>query len=91
MVTVPRVGSTVPETRPTSVDLPEPFSPTRAWISPAGMRRVASARATTVPYSLRRPSTLRMADCPVVSEAAVDRIWLPDMLLLVADGPGRAG
>ena len=31
---VPVSGATVPLAMPTKVDLPEPFSPTRAWTSP---------------------------------------------------------
>ena len=37
------------------VDLPAPFSPTRAWISPFAISIVPSARATTGPKVLTAP------------------------------------
>jgi hypothetical protein len=49
MVIVPASRGTVPETTPTNVDLPEPFSPTRAWISPGASEMLADWRARTIP------------------------------------------
>ena len=58
-----------------SVDLPEPFSPTRQWISPAAMARSTSASAWTPP---KRFEMLREA-----------RAGLGPRRLRVAAGSGR--
>ena len=41
-----------PATILTSVDLPAPFSPTRAWMEPGSTARVPARRATTEPNDL---------------------------------------
>ena len=46
---VPLSGATVPEATFIRVDLPAPFSPRRAWISPAATSSVTSVRARTGP------------------------------------------
>ena len=46
---VPLSGATVPEATFISVDLPAPFSPRRAWTSPAATSSVTSVRARTGP------------------------------------------
>src|SRR5688572_4559533 len=56
-----------------SVDLPAPFSPTSAWISPADSRRSAASLATTSPNRLTMPvSSTRggSADAAAVSDSA---------------------
>src|SRR5688572_28327950 len=47
------------------VDLPAPFSPTSAWISPARTSKLTSARACTPAYSLPAPSTRRVGSAGV--------------------------
>src|SRR6478609_7001609 len=49
---VPESRRCTPATTLTSVDLPAPFSPTRAWIEPASTRRLPERRATTGPNDL---------------------------------------
>ena len=47
MTTTPWSGSTTPPMILMRVDFPEPFSPTRQWISPLPMARLTSRRAWT--------------------------------------------
>ena len=47
MTISPESGSTTPPMILISVDLPEPFSPTRQWTSPVPMVRLTSLRACT--------------------------------------------
>src|SRR5271167_4009247 len=49
---VPDVGATAPATILVNVDLPAPFSPTRAWISPVSSAKLTSLTAATPRYSL---------------------------------------
>jgi hypothetical protein len=46
MVTLPDVGSSRPSMRPIAVDLPAPFGPSRATVSP--VRIVRSTRSSAV-------------------------------------------
>src|SRR4051812_46461667 len=56
----------------TSVDLPAPLRPTRAWVRRGWMRMPASSRATVVPYRLVMPaaSTSARAGCAGAPAAA---------------------
>src|SRR5690606_7494583 len=56
-VTVPESGGWAPAMTFVSVDLPEPFSPTRAWIVPRRTWKETSSSACTVPKVLVTPST----------------------------------
>src|SRR5699024_7018911 len=55
--TVPESGAWAPAMTFVSVDLPEPFSPTSAWIVPRRTWKETSSRARTVPKVLVTPST----------------------------------
>lgn len=55
--TLPRSGRTIPAATRISVDLPAPFSPTRAWTSPGLRLRLTSFRTSVVPYFLLMPSS----------------------------------
>src|SRR5690606_3062708 len=52
---LPASGISTPVTSLIRVDLPAPFWPISAWISPARRVSPASARATVAPKRLRRP------------------------------------
>src|SRR6478735_3725070 len=52
----PRVGSITPVSTLISVDLPAPFWPISAWISPGRRRSPAPSSATVAPKRLHRPS-----------------------------------
>ena len=54
---LPRSSGPAPATILPSVDLPAPFSPTRAWISPAAIARLTSSSARAPPYRLLTPRT----------------------------------
>ena len=56
--TVPRSGRQTPPRMRISVDLPAPFSPTTAWISPAATSKSTPSRATVAPKCLVTPSAL---------------------------------
>src|SRR5699024_1649763 len=56
-VTVPASSSCAPAITLVSVDLPDPFSPTRAWMVPRRTRKETSSSARTVPKVLVTPST----------------------------------
>src|SRR5215208_1597346 len=60
----PSSGGNTPVTIWMSVDLPAPFSPTSAWISPGRTVRSTPSRATTPPNRLRSPATARSASLP---------------------------
>src|SRR5690606_18782557 len=53
--TVPASGRSTPVSSLISVDLPAPFWPISAWISPARRHRPAPSSATVAPKRLRRP------------------------------------
>ena len=46
---VPASGRTTPVSSLTRVDLPAPFAPSNAWISPGSTTSVAERSATTAP------------------------------------------
>ena len=56
---LPASGSWTPEITLMRVDLPEPFSPARQWISPAPISRLTPLSACTPPKDLTIPWTLR--------------------------------
>ena len=53
--TVPLSGARLPLAMLSNVDLPDPFSPSRAWISPAGHSIVMSSLAWTGPKRFEMP------------------------------------
>src|SRR5690349_17151508 len=55
MAIVPPSGRTAPVRILTSVLLPAPFAPMRAWTSPGRTASDADFRATTAPYRLEMP------------------------------------
>src|SRR5262249_15443893 len=55
----PASGTTPPPSTLIRVDLPAPFSPTSAWISPDPISRSTSASAWTPGYALERPRMAR--------------------------------
>ena len=71
--TAPSSGATVPLAMPSNVDLPEPFSPSRAWISPARNSIVMSSLAWTGPYRLETPRSDRTVGAPPLSPVATRR------------------
>src|SRR5690625_2722095 len=64
IATVPASGCSTPAMTFVRVDLPEPFSPTRAWTVPLRMVRSTSSSATTFPYVLRTPRTATAGGAP---------------------------
>ena len=54
--TVPASGAYIPARMRIRVDFPAPFSPTRAWISPAPTSRLAPRLARTAPKLLSMPA-----------------------------------
>src|SRR5262245_19016308 len=52
----PRSGRCTPPRMRISVDLPAPFSPTMAWISPKATSKSTPASASVAPNSLLTPS-----------------------------------
>src|SRR5258708_6471896 len=54
-ISVPGSGQWTPETSLISVDLPDPFSPTRQWTSPAITSQSTPSSATTPPKRLDAP------------------------------------
>ena len=62
--TTPSSGTTVPLAMPSNVDLPEPFSPSTAWISPARTSSDTSSLACTGPYRLETPRSDRTVGAP---------------------------
>src|ERR1700761_4925507 len=65
----------------TNVDLPDPFDPTRAWISPRWISRSTPLRTSTPAKDFRAPRTTSGAGVPDV--AFVD---VADCVLLAAAG-----
>src|SRR5438552_5706861 len=59
MSTVPSSGARKPLAIPSNVDFPDPFSPTRAWISPARQSTLTSRSACTAPNAFDSPRTDR--------------------------------
>ena len=55
---VPRSGSSEPAAIAISVDLPAPFSPSRAWISPARASNVTPLSASTPSKLFQTPASL---------------------------------
>src|SRR5581483_8701004 len=55
--TVPSSGARKPLAMPSNVDFPDPFSPTRAWISPARQSMLTSRSACTAPNAFDSPRT----------------------------------
>ncbi len=62
--TTPSSGTTVPLAMPSKVDLPEPFSPRTAWISPARTSSDTLLLAWTGPYRLETPRSERTVGAP---------------------------
>src|SRR5213596_2056817 len=56
---VPSSGARNPLAIPSNVDFPDPFSPTRAWISPARQSTLTSRSACTAPNAFDSPRTDR--------------------------------
>ena len=70
---VPLSGRCTPARILTSVLLPEPFSPTTAWTSPARASNVHSRSACVRPNAFARPSTARTTSpAPAASAAGTD-------------------
>src|SRR6185436_15690825 len=67
MTTVPSSGARKPLAIPSSVDFPDPFSPTRAWISPARQSTLTSRSACTAPNAL---DTLRSVSTGLAGETS---------------------
>src|SRR6266576_4728532 len=80
----PRSGSSTPEMTLISVDLPEPFSPTRQCTSPASSVRSTSRSACTPPKHFEMPDISRKVakgsscDGTVLSSNHFDPHRLPD-------------
>jgi hypothetical protein len=55
----PASGARTPLAMPSSVDFPDPFSPTTAWISPLRHSMLTSSRACTAPKRLEIPFSER--------------------------------
>src|SRR6187401_1830205 len=53
--TSPPSGERKPLAIPSSVDFPDPFSPTRQWISPSRQSKVTSRSACTAPNAFDTP------------------------------------
>src|SRR5690606_38087502 len=70
IATVPASGCSTPAMTFVRVDLPEPFSPTRAWTVPLRMVRSTSSSATTFPYVLRTPRTATAGGAPPSRDGA---------------------
>src|SRR5437763_16276744 len=64
----PASGATAPLSTFMSVDLPAPFSPTRAWASPGRRSRSTPLRAAVGPNDLRMPVMVRRAAVMVTVE-----------------------
>src|SRR6476646_3656566 len=60
--TVPSSGARKPLAIPSNVVFPDPFSPTRAWISPAWQSMLTSRRACTAPNVFDSPRTDSTSD-----------------------------
>src|SRR5436309_82444 len=73
----PASGRTAPLSTFISVDLPAPFSPTRAWTSPRRSTRLTPRSACVGPKCLWMPTIVRRRDSLT---ACRERTWL---LLLV--------
>jgi hypothetical protein len=67
--TVPASGAYIPARMRISVDLPAPFSPTRAWISPAPTSRLAPRLASTGPNDFSIPA-IRITGAPAGAVSA---------------------
>ena len=65
MVTVPADGACTPLRIFRMVDLPAPFSPSNAWISPGQITRSTSSSARTPPKRIETP-VIRTASAPRV-------------------------
>src|SRR5947208_16136594 len=59
--TSPASGTTPPPSTFTSVDLPAPFSPTSAWISPARTSKSTASSARTPGYDFDSPADVSSA------------------------------
>src|SRR5688572_4041185 len=68
--TVPLSGARLPLATLSNVDLPDPFSPSRAWISPARHSIVMSALACTGPNRFEIPISEGAGDAPPEPDAA---------------------
>src|SRR5918994_1167857 len=69
--TVPLSGARLPLATLSNVDLPDPFSPSRAWISPARNSIVMSALAWTGPNRFEMPVSAKTGDAPPEADAAL--------------------
>src|SRR3569833_1992158 len=66
IVTVPSAAVSAPETSLMRVDLPAPFSPTRAGTSPGRTSKSTPSSARTPPYRLRMPVSLSSGSLSVM-------------------------
>src|SRR5262245_26623618 len=69
--TTPRSGRWTPPRMRISVDLPAPFSPTTAWISPNATSKSTPSSATVAPNRLLTPSALTAG--PVIASTRNER------------------
>src|SRR4029450_3558260 len=83
----PASGCTAPVTTLTSVDLPAPFSPTSAWISPLLSSKEAERSAWTPAYALATPRAASR------TSAMRDRVSAIPMgkRIVFTGGSGKAG
>src|SRR5579884_1061940 len=83
-VTVPASGCTAPAMIPIIVDLPAPFSPTRATTSPWRNTRPGTSSTVTGPYVLRTPVRTRSPPAPATTvccgSEGTDRLVVGDVL-----------
>src|ERR671915_440530 len=68
---VPASGGCTPQSTFTIVLLPAPFSPRRAWISPASHENSAPSSATTPPNRLSIPVALRRGMTEIHSQGVI--------------------
>ena len=73
---VPESGRTMPPSTLISVDFPAPFSPSRAWISPARSAKSTASRAVTPPNRFVIPRSASRGRSPVGSSGMGLVHWL---------------
>src|SRR4051812_17127512 len=79
--TVPSSGATDPLAIPSNVDFPDPFSPTRAWTSPARQSTLTLLSACTAPNAFDAPRTERTSGSAgpgidVVISSCASLLWI---------------
>src|SRR6476661_3107842 len=93
----PRSGSSTPEMTLTSVDLPEPFSPTRQCTSPTSSVRSTSRSACTPPKRFEMPDISRKVakgsscDETVLSRNRFDPCRIPERKVQECDSKRQLG